>query len=169
MAALVAGRDANVGLTRFTWAVHDTTHHCHLQRQLLVGERFLRALGDLDDVDLRTTTTRAGDEVDVLALAQTKRLKQLATSTSFFNGVSGEAVANGVANALEQERGDARRRLDQTARQRPGLSHTEMERMIGDRAEFAIRLNHERHVRGLDRNLDEVETHFVEVAHFCLC
>ena len=41
-----------------------------LQRELAFAERLHRPLGDVDHVDLGATARRAGDQVDVLALAQ---------------------------------------------------------------------------------------------------
>jgi len=166
--ALVAGGDAEVGFARLAGAVDHATHHGNLQRQLLVGERVLRALGDLNHVDLGATTTRAGNQVDVLALAQPERLEQLAPGAGFFDGVGGEAVANRVADALQEQRSDAGGRLQQSAGQRPRLGDAEMQRMIGDRAQFAVGLHHERHVGGLHRDLDEVEADFVEIPHLHL-
>jgi hypothetical protein len=43
---------------------------------------------------------RAGDEVDVLALAQPEGLEQLSTGAGLLDGVGGERVADGVADAL---------------------------------------------------------------------
>jgi len=135
---------------------------------LLVGEGILGALSDFDHVDFGATAARARDEVDVLALAQAERLEQLPTGASFFHRVGGEAVANGVADALQQQCGDAGGGLQQSAGQRPRLSDAEVQRMVGDGAQLAVGLHHERHVGGLDRNLDEVEADFFEVAHLHL-
>ena len=73
------------------------------------------SLGDLDHVDLGPAARRAGDEVDVLALAQAHRLEQLATGARLLDRIGGERVADGVADALGQQRGDAGGGLDRPA------------------------------------------------------
>ena len=77
VAALVAGGDAEVGLAGLAGPVDDAAHHRDLQRELAITERLHRPVGDVDHVDLGSAAARAGDEVDVLALAQTERLEQL--------------------------------------------------------------------------------------------
>ena len=78
VAALVAGRDADVGVARLARAVDDAAHHRDLQRDLPIAERLHGLLGDGDHVDLGPAAGRAGDEVDVLALPQAHDLEQLA-------------------------------------------------------------------------------------------
>ena len=55
------------------------------------------------------------------------------------------------------------RRLDQPGRQRPGLGDAEVQRVVGDLRQLPVGLDHERHVRRLDRDLDVVEADLVEV------
>ena len=107
--ALVAGGDAEVGLAGLARTVDHAAHHRDLQRDLAIAERLHRPVGDVDHVDLGTAAARAGDQVDVLALAQTERLEQLATGAGLLHRVGGERVADGVADALEQQRGQTRR------------------------------------------------------------
>ena len=145
MAALVAGRDAEVGVARLARAVDDAAHDRDLQRDLAVAERLHRLLGDLDHVDLGAAARRAGDQVDVLALAQTHGLEQLAAGPRLLDRVGGERVADGVADALGQQRGDAGGRLHHTGRRRAGFGHTEMQRMVGDLGQLPVRLDHQRH------------------------
>ena len=132
VAALVAGGDAEVGLARLAGAVDDAAHHRHLQRELPLAEGLHRPLGDVDDVDLGPPARRAGDEVDVLALAQAERLEQLPAGPGLLDRVGGQRVADRVADALEQQRGDAGRGLDQPGRRRPGLGDAEVQRVVGD-------------------------------------
>ena len=109
VAALVAGGDAEVGLARLARPVDDAAHHRDLQRQLAIAERLHRPVGDVDHVDLGAAAARAGDQVDVLALAQAERLEQLAAGACLLDRIGGERVADRVADALEQQRRDARR------------------------------------------------------------
>ena len=132
VAALVAGGDAEVGLAGLARAVDDAAHHGDLQRQLPLAERLHRPLGDVDHVDLGPPARRAGDEVDVLALAQAERLEQLAPGPRLLDRVGGQRVADRVADALEQQRGDAGRRLDQPGGRRAGLGDPEVQRVVGD-------------------------------------
>ena len=115
------GGDADIGLARLARAVHHAPHHRHLDRQLTRLERLLGGPGHADHVDLGPPARGAGDEVEALALAQPHGLEQLAPGARLFDGVGGERVADGVADPLGQERGDAGRPLDQPRRRRPGL------------------------------------------------
>ena len=168
MALVLAGRDADVGVARFARPVHHAPHDRHLEGDLLVAERVLRPAGDVDDVDLGPAARRAGDEVDVLALAQAHRLEQRPARPRFLHRVGGEAVADRVADALGQQRGDAGRRLDDAAGQRTGLGDTEVQRMVDGVGELPVGLDHQRHRRGLDRDLDVLEPDLVEVGQLHL-
>ena len=128
VAALVAGGDAEVGLARLARPVDDAAHHRDLQRDLAVAERLHRPVGDVDHVDLGPPARRAGDQVDVLALAQAERLEQLAAGARLLDRVGGERVADRVADALHQQRGDAGGGLDQPGRRRAGLGDAEVQR-----------------------------------------
>ena len=139
VAALVAGGDAEVGVASLAGTVDHATHHGDLQRDLAIAERLHRLVGDVDHVDLGTAARRAGDQVDVLALAQPERLEQLAPGPRLLDRIGGERVADRVADALEQQRGDAGRRLDQPGRRRAGLGDAEVERVVGDLATAAGR------------------------------
>ena len=163
MAALVAGGDADVGVAGLAGSVDDAAHHRDLQRDLAVAEGLLGPLGDVDDVDLGPAAARAGDEVDALALAQAHRLEQRATGLGLLDGVGGEAVADGVADALGQQGGDAGGGLHHPGGRRAGLGDAEVQRVVGDLGELAVGLDHQRHRRRLHRDLDEVEADLVEV------
>ena len=104
-----------------------------------------RRLGDVDHVDLGPAAARAGDQVEVLALAQAQRLEQLAPGPRLLDRVGGERVADGVADALGQQRGDAGGGLEQPGRRRPGLGDAEVQRVVGDLGELAVGLDHQRH------------------------
>ena len=57
---------------------------------------------------------------------------------------------------------DAGDRLDQTLRQRTGLGDPEMQRVIGRLRQQPVRVDHQRHVRRLDRDLHVVEVDLAE-------
>ena len=99
-------RSASRGLAR---PVDDAAHDRHLQRDLPLAERGHRLVGDGDHVDLGAPAARAGDEVDVLALAQTEALEQLAPGPRLLDRVGGERVADGVADALGERACRSRR------------------------------------------------------------
>ena len=140
--APVAGRDTEISLTGLTRAVHHAPHDRHLQRQLALTEGIHGALGDIDHIDLGATTRRTRNEIDVLALAKTERLEQLTARSRLLHRISGERIANRVADALHEQRRDTRRRLHQPRRRRARLGHPEMQRMIGHLRELAIGLHH---------------------------
>ena len=50
----------------------------------------------------------------------------------------------------------------------PGLGDPEVQRVVGDLRELAVRLDHQRHARRLDRDLDLVEADLVEVGDLLL-
>ena len=77
--------------------------------------------------------------------------------------IGGERVADGVADALHEQRGDARGGLDQPRGRRSGLGDTEVQRVVGGLRELAVGLDHQRDAGGLDRDLDEVEVDLLEV------
>src|SRR5918994_3756755 len=107
VALLVAGGDAQVGVAGLAGSVDDAAHDRHLQRDLLVPERLLRLARHLDHVDLGPAARGAGDEVDVLALTEPHGLEKRPTGPGLLHRVGGEAVADRVADALGQQRGDA--------------------------------------------------------------
>ena len=76
------------------------------------------ALATCDHVDLGPPARRAGDEVEALALAQTEGLEQLAAGARLLDRIGGERVADGVADALRQQRGHAGGGLDEAGRRR---------------------------------------------------
>jgi hypothetical protein len=81
----------------------------------------LGVVGDLDHIDLGPSARWAGDEVEALALAQPHGLEQDPTGTRLLHRIRGERVADGVADAFGQKRGDARGGLHQPGGRRPGL------------------------------------------------
>ena len=107
---------------------------------------------------------RAGDEVDVLALAQAHGLEQLPAGLGLLDGVGGERVADGVADALGQQRGDAGGGLDEPTGRRAGLGDAEVERVVDLVGQQPVGLDHQRHRRRLDRDLDVLEADLLEVA-----
>ena len=76
----------------------------------------MRLACDVDHVDLGAAARRAGDEVEALALAQAERLEQLAAGLRLLDRIGGERVADGVADALGEQRGDAGGGLHQPGR-----------------------------------------------------
>ena len=58
--------------------------------------------------------------------------------------------------------------LTQARGQRAGLGDAEVQRVVGDVGELAVGLDHQRHVRRLHRDLDEVEADLLEVAELLL-
>ena len=81
----------------------------------------IASFGDLDDVDLGAPAARARDEVEALALAQPERLEQRAPGARLLDRIRGERVADRVADALAQQRADARGGLHEPGRRRARL------------------------------------------------
>ena len=123
----------------------------------------LRVVGHLDHVDLGPAARRAGDEVEALALAQAHGLEELAAGAGLLHRVGGERVADGVADALGQQRGDAGGGLHQPGGRRPGLGDPEVQRMVDGVGQQPVGVDHQRHVRRLHRDLDVGEADLVEV------
>ena len=176
MPALVSGSNTQICFSRLTWAIDNATHHCNLQRDLLIGKCKLSTVSNFDDVDFGSTATWAGNEVDVLAFTQTKCFQQLTTSTSLFYRIGREAVTNGVANAFEQQRPNTCCRLQQTTRKWACLGYAEMQRVVGNFAELTISLDHQRDVGCLDRDFDEIKINLLKICNLlqsrfdhCLC
>ena len=157
-----------VGLARLARAVDHAAHDRDLDGQVQLLERFLRLLGHGDDVDLGPAARGAGDEVEPLALAQAERLEQLATRPRLLDRVGGEREADGVADALGQQRADARRALDQARRRRARLGDAEVQRVVEGLRSEPVRRDHERHRGGLDRDLHVVEADLVEEGELVL-
>jgi hypothetical protein len=164
----VASGDTEVGFAGLAGAIDHATHHRNLQRQFFVGKSSLGTIGHINHIDFGATTTRAGNEVDIFSLAQTEGLEQLAPGAGFFDRVGGEAETDGVTDAFQQQCCDTSGGFHQATRQRPRFGHPEMQRMVGDGAQLAISIHHERHVGGLHRNFDEIKTDFFEITHFGL-
>ena len=143
--------------------VHHAPHDRHLDGELARLERLLGGAGHPDHVDLGPPARRAGDEVEALALAQAHGLEQLAPGPGLLDGVGGERVPDGVADALGQQGGDAGRPLDETGRRRARLGHPEVQRVVEGLRRQPVGLDHERHRRRLDRDLHVVEADLVEV------
>ena len=77
----------------------------------------------------RPGRTRAGDQVDVLALPQTRTTPAGRDPFGLIDRVGRQRVADRVADPLGQQRGDARRGLHDAGRRRTGLGHPEVQRM----------------------------------------
>ena len=58
--------------------------------------------------------------------------------------------------------------LTRPAGRRPGLGDAEVQRVVGDLGQLAVGLDHQRHVRRLDRDLHVVEADLVEVGQLQL-
>src|SRR5579875_1942600 len=127
---VLARGDPEISAARLPRPVHDATHDCHLDRQVPLLEGGLRLLGDRNHIDLRTTTRRTGDEIEPLALAKAEGLEQLASGARFFDRISRQRVANGVADAFRQQRSDANGSFDQPTRRRSGFGDPEVKGMV---------------------------------------
>ncbi len=91
-----------------------------------------------------------------------------AAGPGLLDRVGGERVADGVADALAQQRGQAGGGLDEPGRRRPGLGDPEVQRVVDGVGELAVGLDHDRHVRRLDRDLHVVEVDLAEVVELAL-
>ena len=85
------------------------------------------------------------------------RLEQLTPGLRLLDRIGGEREADGVADALGEERGDPGRRLHQTAGQRPGLGDAEVQREVDRLRQQPVGVDHGGDVRRLHRDLDVVE------------
>src|SRR5690606_19764160 len=158
------GGDADVSLAGFAGTVDDTTHDRHLDGEALGFESFLRLGGDLDDIDLGPATRRTGDEVETGPLPQAQVLEELAPGLRLLDRVRGERETDRVPDPFHQERADASHGLDDPARGRSRLGHTEVERVLDLLREQPIGGDHRRHVGVLHRDLDVGEVDLFEVA-----
>ena len=163
MTSFVARRNTEVGFTCFTWSVHNTAHDCNLQRNLFVCECGLCTIGDINDINLCSPTTWACNQVNIFALTQTERLKQLPACSRFFHWISSEAVPDRVANAFHQQCRNSGRRFNQSAWQRSRFGDAKVQRMIRYFAQLAISLDHERNIGSLDRDFDQIKIDFFKI------
>ena len=119
--------------------------------------------GDRDDVDLGPAARGAGDQVEALAFTQAERLEEGAGGLGFLDRVRGERVADRVADPLREERPESGGGLDDPGGGRAGLGDAEVQRMVDGLGEEPVGVDHDRHVGGLDGDLDVVEVDVAEV------
>ena len=162
MALALAGGDTDVGLSRFTGSIDDAAHDGHLDRKLLRLEGELRRLGDRHHVDIGATARWAGNEIKPGPLAQTQLFEQTAARLGLLDGIGGEREADGVTDALEQERGNASDRLHQAGGWWTRLGDAEVKGVLGLRRKQTVRLDHRSHVAVLHRDLDVVKPDVLE-------
>ena len=163
MPAATAGGDAEIRVAGLARPVDDAAHHRHLQRDVARLECGLRRGGHLDHVDLGPPARRTRDQIDVAPFAQPERLEERAPRPRFLHRIRGQREADRVADALGQERPDAGGRLDQSGRWGTRLGHAQVQRMVDRLREHPVGLDHERHARGLHRDLHVVEVDLTEV------
>ena len=168
VAAAASRGDPEVRLARLARSIDHTAHHRHLQRNVQLTERGHRVAGDLDDVHLGPTATGARNEVEAPTFAQAQRFEQGPTGARFLHRIGSQRVPDRVADAFGQKGGDPGRRLHEPRRRRTGLGHPEVQRVVHRLGQQPVRVDHQRDVAGLDRDLDVVEINLGEVGEFTL-
>ena len=132
VASLVAGGYSQVGVAGFAGAVHHAAHHSHLQRDFAVAESIHGPVSHLKHIYLGSSATRAGDEVDILALAQAHGFQKLTTGSGFFHWIGCEGIADGVADAVGQQGGYAGGGFHYPGGRRAGFGYAQVQGQVGN-------------------------------------
>ena len=161
--AVTSRRNPDVRRSRLAGPVHDAPHHGNLDGHIQRTERVLRSIGDADDVDLRASTRRAGDQVERRPLPKAERLQQLASGSCLLDRVRRQRVADRVADALGEQRRNTSGCLDKSARKRARLGHAEVQRIVDRVRKQSVRLDHQCRVRRFHGDLHVEEALVLEV------
>ncbi|CAL2070463.1 protein of unknown function [Streptomyces murinus] len=165
LALAVAGGDAQVGLAGLAGAVDDAAHDGDAERDVHAGEARGDLFGELVDVDLGAAAGRAGDDLQA-ALAQVQGLQDLGADLDLLDRRGREGDADGVADALGEQRAEGDGRLDGALEGRARLGDAEVQGVVALRGELAVGLDHHDRVVVLDRDLDVAEVVLLEEGGF---
>ena len=90
--------------------------------------------------------------------SRSRAIPAAAAGPGLFDRVGGEREADGVADALGQQRADAGGALDQAGRRRPGLGDAEVQRMVEGLRGQPVGRDHERHREALTEIFTSVKS-----------
>src|SRR5262245_56940998 len=148
-----ASGDTEVGFAGFAGAVDNATEHADLDGSLAAGHALAEVRHQRFQVDLDAAARRAGDQLG-LAHAPLRRLQDVEGGGDF-DGFRGEqADADGVADAVEQDRAEAARRLDRSVRRLARFGNADVRRVIALLGVQAVRFDAGEHIAGFERNDD---------------
>src|SRR5581483_3486965 len=120
---------AVIGIGHLAGAVDDAAHHGDADVAAKMGGGRLDLGVDRRQVELGAPAGGTGDELDFGA-AQAQRLQNIVTGRKLLDGVFGEGDADGVADALRQQRADAGRAFDARVLAVARLGDAQMQRIV---------------------------------------
>ena len=152
-AGVAAAGDAEVGVPGLPRPVHGAAHHGHLEHLVVAGQPRLDLAGQVEHVDVRAAARRAGDHHRA-AVPQAQRPQDLPRDLDLLDRVGGQRDAERVADPVGQQRADPDGALDRAGERRPGLGDAEVQRVGHLLGQPPVGLDHHRHRRRLDRDLE---------------
>ncbi len=159
----VARRAAEVRLAGLTGAVDDAAHDGHAQRGADGLQALLDGLGEGPHVHLGAPAGGAGDDLE-FALAQAHELQELGADLDLLDRRCGQGDADGVPDALGEQRAEGGAGLDGALEGGARLGHPEVEGPVALLAQQLVGLHHGDDVVVLDRDLEIVEAALLEEA-----
>src|SRR5712691_1389933 len=143
---------ADVGGARLARTVDLASHHRDVDLFVEAFELVLHLAGELHQIDVGATARGARDEGEA-ALAKPERLQDVDADAHLFHRIGRERHADGVADALGQERAQADGGLDRPHTRCPRLGHAEVEGILDLVGERAVRLDHHERIGRFERDL----------------
>ena len=86
MRVVTAARKADIGFTRFAWAVHHAANHRKRHRRRDMGQALFQHAHGVNHIELLARAGRARDHVHA-AMAQIKRLQYIETDLDFLDRI----------------------------------------------------------------------------------
>ena len=160
--ALAAG-DAVIGVGRLARAIHNAAHHGNRDVPRLIAQPRLDRLRRSDEIILRPPARGAGNELHTGA--QPQRTQKLRARVRFFLRRIGKGDADRVADAVEQQRADARGGFQNAALLRPGLRDADVQRIVAQRGEQSVGLHGHGNVARLDADADVLKAAVFKKLH----
>ena len=125
----VRTKELSVGLTRFSGAIHSTTHNHQAERHLDVHRGLFNFTRNLKQIHFQAPASWAGNHHRPAA-TQLERFQHLVSHSNFFHGIGGQRYADRVADAFRQKHAHPHAGFDGAGKLRPRLGNAEVEGII---------------------------------------
>ena len=159
-----AAGDADGGFARFAGTIDHAADHSNIQRLINILETPFQLGHGLDHVEVLARTGWAGDQVDA-AMAQVQGFQNVPAYFHFLHRISRQRDADGVADAFGQQYAKSNSRFDRAGACATGLGNAQVQRGVGERGQFAERLDRHEHIGRLEADLVVVEVMPVQDVH----